>query len=129
MVVLLFFKRHWIKFLVCILLGVGLMSLYNTSAGRWDLIGSYSNGCFVAGAVLVLLGLLSVVTNFGAFNLASFYFNRKRIEEGGRKENYAEYTNRKEEERASYRLGFLPYMIVGVVYIAVSLILYFCAIA
>ena len=124
MVVLLFFKRYWIKFLVCVLLGFTLMAIYNSSAGRWDQLSSYCNGSFIGGAALFFIGMLSIVNNFGAFDLASFYFMRKQFDET-RKENYGEYVSRRGDERSKSRFGFLPYVIVGFVFIIVGISMFY----
>ena len=123
--ILLFLQKHWIKFVVCILVGFGLMAIYNSAAGNWHTLVSYSYGAFIGGAVLFLVGLLSLVGSFGAFDLASFYFLRKRVDET-RKENYGEYVNRRADDHAKTRMGFLPYVIVGILYIIVGIVTFYC---
>ena len=124
MVVLNYLHRYWIKFLVCFALGLFIMAIYNWSAGRWDLLVSYSNGGFIAGAVLFLVGLLSLVNSYGAFDLSSFYLRRKQVDET-RKENYGEYVTRRAEERKKTRMGFLPYIIVGAMFIIVGISIFY----
>ena len=123
--ILLFLQKHWIKFVVCILVGFGLMAIYNSAAGNWHTLASYSNGAFIGGAVLFLVGLLSLVGSFGAFDLASFYFLRKRVDET-RKENYGEYVTRRADDHAKARMGFLPYVIVGILYIIAGIVTFYC---
>ena len=119
-----YLRRYWLKFLICLALGLFVMAIYNWSAGRWDQLISYSNGAFIGGAFLFLVGLLSLVNSFGAFDLSSFYLRRKQYDET-RKENYGEYVTRKAEERKKTRLGFLPYVIVGAVFIIVGISIFY----
>jgi len=124
MVVLNYLRKYWIKFVVSLAIGILLMCIYNWINGHWDVPMFYSNGGFIAGASLFLIGMLSLVNSFGAFDLSSFYFRRKRVDET-RKENYGEYVNRRAEERAHSHLGFLPYAIVGIVFIIVAIAIFY----
>ena len=94
----------------------------------WDKLINYINGSFIAGAIISLVSILILLSSFGSFNLFSYYFRRKK-KENGYKENYYEYTERVAKSQSSYRFVFLPYLIIGLVFIAVSLILYFVAIS
>lgn len=119
-----FFRQHWIKLIVSFVIGLLLMVIYNSVRGTWNMFYTYVDGGFIAGAVLFLIGMLSLVNSFGAFDLSSFFFRRKRIDEN-RKEDYYEYVQRRSEERKGTRSGFLPYVFVGIMYILFSVIGYF----
>ncbi len=120
--ILNFFRKHWIKHVVAIVMGALLIVIYQSVNNSWGDIAGWYNSTSIAGAVLVLIGGLSVMNNFGTFNLASFYFMRHRVDEK-RKENYYEYTVRKAEDRKKDRLTFLPYVLIGALYLIASLIL------
>ena len=119
-----FFKNNWIRFLVAFLLGVVPVIVYQAVNNTWTLPLGYCNGLFVSAFLLISISVLVVLNLFGAFDIFSFYINRKRTEEG-RKEDLYEYSTRKKEERLKAKLVFLPYLIVGLLYLIASLIIYF----
>ena len=119
-----YLRKYWLKFALCPVIGLLIMVTYNGAHGQWNVPVAYSNGAFIAGAVLFLIGLLSLVNSFGAFDLSSFYFRRKQFDET-RKENYGEYVNRRAEERKKTRMGFLPYVIVGAIFIIVGISIFY----
>jgi len=99
------------------------MVIYNFSAGSWDSKMSYLNGSFISAATLISLSLLSVLTQFGTFNIFTFYFGRK-VKENGHKEDLYEYSERKKESRKKYNFVFIPYLFFGLVFLIISLALY-----
>lgn len=119
--ILAFLRDHWIKFLVCVVLGFLCLLTYNFTNGSWTRVDSYMDGCFIGGFALIAIGGLSWINNLGGFDIASFYIRRKNI--GERKEDYYEYGERRKEERSRNKLTFLPYIIVGSLYLIASLIL------
>ena len=74
----------------------------------------------IGGAVSFLLGLLSMVSHFGAFDTFNYGFRRIG---GRRNEDYYEYTSRKTDERSRQELTFMPFITVGVLLIAAGLVL------
>ena len=127
----LFFKRNWIRFVVSLGIGLGLLAIYlvsyqnSDSVNVWTRPEYYRDGLFIAGMVVVFVGGLAIVSNFGIFDIFSYYPGRKKKEDG-KKENFGDYVERKKAERSSDRnLFFLPYFIVGTLFLGASLILYF----
>ena len=127
----LFFQKNWIRFVACLLIGVAIVCLYNfghqiaLKINPWGLAYYYRDSFFLAGMVVVSAGGLAICANFGIFDIFSYYPGRKK-KENGKKENYGDYVQRKQLERSSDRnLYFLPYFIVGSIFLIVSLILYF----
>ncbi len=127
----LFFKKNWIRFVVSIGIGIIMICIYNfghqisLKINPWVLPYFYRDSLFIAGMVVVLTGGLSIMSNFGVFDIFSFYPGRKKKEDG-KKENYGDYVERKKAERSSEKnLYFLPYFIVGALFLIASLILYF----
>nr|WP_302593860.1 DUF3899 domain-containing protein [uncultured Acetatifactor sp.] len=81
----------------------------------------YVDALGVAGAVSILLGLLSWVASAGAFDMVGYGFsalftNRKY------KDLY-EYTTRKNEKRSRHRKSFVPFLAVGAVFLLVSFLI------
>ena len=123
-----FFRHNWIRMLISLGVGLAIMSIYNASyqssgASAWSKIEYYRDGSFIAAMTLIFVGLLSLLTHFGAFNMFSFYFNRKR-KDNGYKENYTEYSERKRIERGSLDLYFLSYIIIGLLFLIFSIIVF-----
>ena len=122
-----FFKENWIRFLVCIGVGGIFIVLYNlmlqstTDVNIWVLLSSYRDGATIGGFVLFFFGLLLILGHFGAFDIFNFFFGRKKKEDGTR-EIYSEYVERKRMEKGHLNLSFLPYLIVGSLYLLFSVI-------
>ena len=87
----------------------------------WVLLSSYRDGATIAGFVLFFFGLLLILSHFGAFDIFNFFFQRKKKEDG-KKEIYSEYVERKRMEKGHLNLFFLPYLIVGSLYLLFSVI-------
>ncbi|MCR5349229.1 MAG: DUF3899 domain-containing protein [Bacilli bacterium] len=116
-----YMRNHWVKFIVAFLIAFANLAIFNSAAGSWTALISYCDGAFIGGASVVFIGGLSWVNSLGGFDLASYYFGRKKTESGF--EDYYQYVDRKKETRREDRFGFLPYLIVGVLYIIVAAVL------
>lgn len=117
-----FFRKNWIRILIASILGIGVMALYNTSAGDWKELISYSNGAFISGFIWLSVGGLYVVEGFGGLDIFAYLVRRKRNEEG-HVESLYEYGERRKEQRKPSRFGFLAYFLVAVIYFLVSLLI------
>lgn len=125
--VLEFIQKNWIRFVVSLAIGLAISIIYmsvNTYLGSWKDIMFYCNATFIASFLLFAIGVLTLLNNFGGFDIFSFLIMRKPYNEA-RKENLYEYSERKKEERKKYKLVFLPYLIVCSLFLIASLILYF----
>lgn len=135
----MFFAKNWIRMVAATIFGAVIMIIYvalqsnvilpetNQPVYPWDKLIHYVNGLFIAGALIAFVSLLILLSSFGSFNIFSFYLRRKK-KENGFKENYYEYSERVEKTHSSYRFIFIPYLLVGLVFIAIALTLYFVAI-
>ncbi len=124
----IFFKKNWIRLIVAFIVGLILMTIYNVSnaaagANSWGKLEYYRDGSFLAGMALFFFGLLVLVASLGAFDIFSFFTRRKKKDDG-HKETYAEYVQRKNQERVKINFSFLSYIIVALAYILASLILF-----
>ena len=117
-----FFRKNWIRILVATILGIGVMVLYNFSAGDWNELISYSNGAFISGFIWLAIGGLYIVEGFGGFDIFAYLVRRKKTQEGHTESLY-EYSQRRNEQRKPARFGFLAYFLVAVIYFLISLIL------
>ena len=109
-----FFRKNWIRVLIASILGIGVMVLYNVSAGDWKELISYSNGAFISGFIWLSVGGLYVVEGFGGLDIFAYLVRRKRNEEG-HVESLYEYGERRKEQRKPSRFGFLAYFLVSLI--------------
>ena len=124
-----FFSKNWIRLLVAFLIGLTVMALYNLSYSTsgyfvWDKLEYYRDGSVIAAMVILFIGLLAVIAHFGLFDIFAFYARRKR-KENGYKENFGDYVDRRTKERGRLNLSFLSYILIALVYMTVSLIVFF----
>jgi hypothetical protein len=125
-----FFLKNYIRLIVAFAIGLILMVVYNLSyqfghsVNAWANLSYYRDGAFIAGMVIFFIGLLAIISQFGAFDIFSFYAGRKRKEDGT-KENYTEYVERKRESRTHFNLGFLSYFIISTCFLIFSFVIYF----
>ena len=104
---------------VSLLLGVLLTALGLFFRKSFLLIW-WSDSLSIAGAVLVLLGLLGLVARLGAFDTVAYGFSTfgKR-----RYKDLFEYTQAKAEKRSHAPPGFMPLIAVGVLFLAAGILL------
>lgn len=87
----------------------------------FDLKIYYVDAFSAAGSVSVLLGLLLWVAAAGAFDTIGYGFS---VFGGNRKyKDLYEYTVRKKEKRSRQKLTFMPYIVTGMVFILISLLI------
>ena len=115
--------------IISFVIGLIFMAIYNasysaTGAPSWQNLEYYRDGSFISFMIITGLGLLSIVSYFGAFDIFSYYPGRKRKEDG-KKENYGEYVERKNLQRGKFDFSFLSYILIARIYAIFSLILFF----
>lgn len=76
----------------------------------------------VSGYVTFLVGALLTVAYFGAFDLFGYVFSRNRTGEVQKYKNYADYCHKQAEKRARGGYYFLPYYVVGIAVVLLSLL-------
>ena len=116
-----YIRDHWIKIAVCFLIGTSTTMITLATRNGWTSAQAWSDACFVAAAILLGVGVLAIVNNFGGFDLFQYYFRRRRTEEGP--EDFGSYVTRKGEERVKLRWGFLPYIVIGIAFLIPSIVL------
>ncbi len=123
-----FFQENWLRMLISFLIGLTLMAIYNfsyqsTGANSWGKLEYYRDGSFIAAMALLFVGLLSIVSHFGVFDIFSFLPGRK-VKDDGKKENYSEYVERKNLARGHLKLHFLSYILIALVYATFAVVTY-----
>ena len=119
-----FLVNHWVRFLISFFIGVFTMVIYLAVKNGWQYSINYVNATFMSAAILIGIAALSTLTLFGAFDIFSYFFNRKK-KENGKKEILSEYAERKRIERGKQKLIFIPYLFNGIIFLIASLILRF----
>ena len=110
----------WKKYAAALALNI-LLAVVVLFLKGFDLKIYYIYAFSVAGSVSVLLGLLVWVTDAGAFDTIGYGFSvlsRKR-----RYKDLYEYTVHKQEKRSRKRRGFIPNIVVGIVFLLISFLL------
>ena len=82
----------------------------------------YVNALTVAGALVILLGLLGLVIHLGAFDVFGYSFSTLGARR--RYKSLYDYGQAKQEQRSRSEWIFVPYFVVGAVFLAAGLILW-----
>ena len=110
----------WKRYAVAFLINVGLTLLVLFARGV-DLKIYYVDAFSVAGAVSILLGLFTWVIRAGMFDTVGYGFSTLRTERKYR--DLYEYSNRKKEKRSRKGSFILPFFVVGLGFIGISLLI------
>lgn len=81
----------------------------------------YVDAFGVGGAVSILLGLLMWVASAGAFDTIGYGFTM--LSANRRDKDLYEYTLRKQEKRRREGKTFVPFLVVGIVFLAFSFVI------
>lgn len=87
----------------------------------FDKVIYYVNACSVAGAISVFWGMLLWVVAAGAFNTFGYALSTFRSER--KYYDLYEYTVAKEERSSKQKKTYMPYIVVGVVFLLISYVL------
>ena len=99
-----------------------IVLLYNLLNGNiWNAKAYYRDSFFIAGFALVCIGLLSLVSKEGVFDMFSYQLSKH-----GRlgKVSYYDYTEFKKGQRSGTKLTCIPYFTVALLSLIISFILY-----
>lgn len=84
---------------------------------------NYIDGLQIGGAVVFLIGGLSFVSYYGAFDSFGYAFSKiKKDPEKVYRDMY-EYVAIKQEERKEHKFPYMPYLVVGVAFILIGIFL------
>lgn len=111
----------WKRYLAALVLNAVIVLLVLFARG-YEYKIYYVDAFSTAGGVSILLGLLFWITAAGAFDTFGYGFSV--IFSNGKYKDLYEYSTRKREKRGSggYK-SFLPYLIVGAVFVAASVLI------
>ena len=113
------FLHSPIRYVVGTCLAVILVFICLISKG-FEYRMSYVDAFTIAGGALILIGLLQLVSYYGAFDIFSFSFFRGKDK---RYKDYLAYQNTRAEKKKNYNLKFMPFIVVGFFFFSIGLIL------
>ena len=115
-------------YVTALIIGLVVMGLYLWREG-FDRAYAYFSGLTTAGILLVLFGLLILAAYWGAGDSLGYAFTRLREthrktadRERLAKQSYFDYLCAKKEKRSHEELTFMSYVLVGLVFLVVGLI-------
>jgi len=121
---MLFLRKYFfhspVHYVVALVLNV-FFSLLVLWLKGFDKLFFYVDAFSVAGALSVLFGLLLLVSALGAFNTFGYAFSYFRAER--RYKDLYEYTLAKQEKQAMRQKTYMPYIVVGAVFLIMSWLL------
>lgn len=114
------FLHSLVKYIILIILGL-LIVLANLLFNGFEFYTFYVGGVQIAGLAIILMGGLSMLGYYGAFDFWGYTFSKKTVD--GRRISIVDYTERRQVKRHSKNIPFTPYFLVGIVFLVASLIM------
>lgn len=121
------FKKIFLHSPMKYLISLGIMicvTVVFLSIKGFNYLVNYSNAFFIGGALFVGIGLLSIVTNLGTFDIFSYsgryVINRIKNVDVDR---FPEYCENKKEKRKKLKFEFVPYLVLGIFALLVAVII------
>ncbi|MCR5611380.1 MAG: DUF3899 domain-containing protein [Clostridiales bacterium] len=108
------------SYVAAFIVGIALSALALATRG-YKLLINYVDALTIAGALVFLFGMLLLVWYFGALDTFGYAFRRPM----GRTQykSLYEYSEANKEKRRRGNLIFMPYIVVGVLFFTVGIIL------
>lgn len=123
-------KKHLVLWIIVSLVGVGFFSLVLFTRGNFAVQG-YMDACFYPGMILLLVMGLIFVADTGFFDLPSYglssiFFHLFNTDQDKvfKYRDLAQYKKEKRDQRQYHRPYFLPFLVVGGLFIIAALVLY-----
>lgn len=109
-------------------LGAGIFTTRWLISGLGNTLYNAYDACFLAGIIVVLIGALTLVAYFGAFDMVAYgfttLFQHMRPSKDTMHSDYAEYVEARQLRRGQSKPYFWPYTIIGGLFLIASLIFY-----
>ena len=107
------------KYIILFCLGCALVLIYLLANG-FNLMFNYMDSTFIAGAVILICGGLSLLNYFGAYDFWGYSFSLRKQRAMNR--SLYQYSELAKEERVKKGFTFGPYFAVGAFFLAISVI-------
>ena len=118
-------KKYWLRTVIILVVACSLSLTYlfvNMNQGSFSKLFYYVDAFFIGGSATVCFGMLSLVTYYGAFDFVSYAFMGKN--ENGKRVDFADYLEDRKERNLKRKNIFVPYFIIGLIFIAIAMTLY-----
>ena len=90
-----------------------IILIINLCLNNFKELINYINGLQIGGAVVFLIGGLSLVSYFGAFDTFGYAFSKLKKDPEKNYRDMYEFVTVKAEERKENRFTFIPYFVTG----------------
>lgn len=112
--------RCWKRYAAALILNA-VLTLLVLSVRGFELKIYYVDAFSVAGSVSIFFGLLVWIVEAGAFDSIGYGISTLRSDR--RDKDFYEYTVRKKEKRSRNKKSFLPYFVMGIVFLGISFLI------
>lgn len=115
-------KKYIICFLIALCFGVLYLIIQSSAYGKeiWQTMFYYINALFIGGAVIFCVGALAVINHFGGFDIFTYLGSK---EKNAYHQTLLQYSENKKQKREKNKYRLVPYFVIGIFFIFVSLIL------
>lgn len=86
-------------------------------------IGKIVEAILTSGIIVFLLGMIILCAHYGAFDTFAYGFQSLRNRKKRKYEDLVQYTQLKQEERGKRSLPYVPFMVVGLIFAFIGIIL------
>lgn len=117
------FYHSLAHYIVPFCIGAAITIIYLWVNGTEALI-YFGDGLSIGGAVVVILGGLMTTAYFGSFDYFKYSFGRVFQYKKNKNVSFNEYIDLQTTKRSAEGLYFVPYYLIGILYIVVALIVY-----
>lgn len=100
-----------------------IILIINLCLNNFKELINYINGLQIGGAVVFLIGGLSLVSYFGAFDTFGYAFSKLKKDPEKNYRDMYEFVTVKAEERKENRFTFIPYFVTGLFFILIGIFL------
>lgn len=100
-----------------------IILIVNLSLNNFRDLINYVNGLQIGGAVIFLIGGLSLVSYYGAFDTFGYAFSKLKKDPEKHYRDMYEFVTVKAEERKEHKLPFMPYFATGLFFILIGIFL------
>ena len=109
-----------LKYIIIFLISAFIVVVNLLAKNDFTSIVVYCDGFFIAGFSMLCVSALSVVNYFGAFEIFVYMFHNVK---NGSRQTLSQYSENRRIVKSKTKLYFIPYLIIGGIFIFVALIL------
>lgn len=120
-----FFKKLFFHSPFHYLISLGILIVYSVIylAFRDFAVVLIPDAIISGGLLIMFLGLLFLCAYFGAFDTFAYAFSARRGNEKRKYDDLVDYTTSKQRERKLKDWFFMPYIVMGIIYMIIGFII------